>query len=209
MKALIVTAHPEPASFTVAMSRVTERELQSLGYEILRSDLYAMRFSAGAGSGDFEFAGEGPLDMQERQLAATRSGDFSPELAQEIEKLRSCDLLVLHFPLWWFSMPGLMKGWIDRVFAYGFAYGRHGSLAGRSAMVVTSTGGPEESYTEAGRGTVEGFLKHLLVGTLALCSLEVLPTFVAYGPKRQANEERSETLLRLAAHVRRCCSTTS
>ncbi|NYY80640.1 hypothetical protein DMH27_17980 [Raoultella planticola] len=63
------------------------------------------------------------------------------------------------FPLWWFSMPAIMKGWIDRVYAYGFAYGvgehsdRHwgdrygeGTLAGKRAMLIVTTGGWAEHY---------------------------------------------------------------
>jgi NAD(P)H dehydrogenase (quinone) len=72
----------------------------------------------------------------------------------EIDKLLWADALILQFPLWWFAMPAILKGWVDRVFAYGFAYGvgehsdrrwgdryGEGTLAGKPAMPIVTAGG--------------------------------------------------------------------
>jgi NAD(P)H dehydrogenase (quinone) len=45
---------------------------------------------------------------------ATAVGGFAPDLEREIRKLESCDLLVFSYPLWWFAMPSILKGWVDR-----------------------------------------------------------------------------------------------
>ena len=204
MKALIVTAHPDLKSFTMALSTISESALLSHGFEVNRSDLHQMKFSAGAGPDDFQGDFDESIDLQDRQLAAVRENGFVTDLAVEIEKVREADLIVFHFPLWWFSVPGLLKGWIDRTFAYGFAYGRHGNLKGRKAIVVTSTGGPESSYANSDRETVEGWLKHFLVGTLEFCGIEVYPIFVAYGPERMTEEGRQIALESLRSHINLC-----
>jgi NAD(P)H dehydrogenase (quinone) len=185
MNVFIVYAHPEKRSFNSAMKDLAVAALTEQGHQVVVSDLYDMHFWAGAGQGDFIAQSAEPLNLQASQLTALKTAGFAPEIAAEIEKLRACNLLILHFPLWWFSMPAIMKGWIDRVFTYGFAYGVMGgpstNLAGRKALVVTTTGGPAATYTATTRGTVDDYLKHLLVGSLAFCSMEVLPTFVGYG----------------------------
>ena len=58
----------------------------------------------------------------------------------EIEKLLWADTLILQFPLWWFSMPAILKGWVDRVFAYGFAYGVGESTAISDGVTATAKG---------------------------------------------------------------------
>jgi NAD(P)H dehydrogenase (quinone) len=197
-RALIVTAHPDTCSFTMALAETSAHTLEQAGFLVSRSDLYQMPFNTAAGAGDFLTVPPDPFDMQDHQLLAVQSNGFTPDLAAEIEKVRESDLIVFHFPLWWFSVPGLLKGWIDRTFAYGFAYGRHGNLAGKAAMAVTSTGGPLKSYVQDGRGTVEDYLKHFLVGTIEFCGMQGLPLFVAYGPERMEATERQQRRLPVA-----------
>lgn len=198
MNVLIVYAHPEKRSFNSALKDVTISTLTEQGHTVVVSDLYEMSFGAGAGQADFVLQDGEPLNLQASQLHAVKTAGFSRELAAETAKLKACDLLILQFPVWWFSMPAMMKGWIDRVFTYGFAYGIMGgpttNLAGRRAMVVTTTGGPAASYTKETRGTVDDYLKHLLVGSLAFCSMEVLPTFVGYGVASLDEDARQAVL---------------
>jgi NAD(P)H dehydrogenase (quinone) len=203
MQILLVYAHPEPRSFNGAMKELALSELGLLGHDVVVSDLYAMQFWAGAGWRDFKEPDEDhPLHLQTRQAEAARTGGFAPEVQAEIDRLLKCQALILQFPFWWFSVPGILKGWIDRVFAYGVTYGGGASLAGRRALVVTTTGGPHASYGEDGRGSVESHLKHLLVGTLAFCHMEVLPPFVAYGPGRLNEAGRAAILEQYRWHVR-------
>jgi NAD(P)H dehydrogenase (quinone) len=207
MKVLLVYAHPEPRSFNGAMKDLAVTTLLQQGHQVVVSDLYAMAFWAGAGRADFLAQDDEPLNMQNSQLAAATHAGFAPEVSIEIEKLRACEMLILQFPVWWFSMPGILKGWIDRVFAYGFAYGPAASLSGRKAMVVATTGGPADSYTAATRGTVDDYLKHLLVGSLAFCDMEVLPTFVGYGVARLDVAARQAVLDSYVQHLKDCVPT--
>ena len=121
-------------------------------------------------------AGQGFIDPYwafewERQVAAQ-------------EKLKAADLVILQFPLWWFGLPAMLKGWVDRVMTMGFAYGAgrrydQGGLKGRRAMLALTTGGPEASYTERGiNGPMERILFPIQHGMLYFCGLEVLPPFV-------------------------------
>jgi NAD(P)H dehydrogenase (quinone) len=69
------------------------------------------------------------------------------DVAQAQDEIRAADTLTVIYPLWWMSMPAMMKGYIDRVFARGFAYESsqgivHGLLAGKKAVLVTCSGAP-------------------------------------------------------------------
>ncbi|WP_439877006.1 NAD(P)H-dependent oxidoreductase (plasmid) [Bacillus mycoides] len=64
-------------------------------------------------------------------------------------------LIIFQFPLWWYSVLGILKGWFDRVFTSGFIYSRDerydtGKLKGRKAMLSTTTGSPKHAYTPYG-----------------------------------------------------------
>ncbi|WP_038387398.1 NAD(P)H-dependent oxidoreductase, partial [Bradyrhizobium elkanii] len=124
MKVLIVFAHQEAQSFNAALLARSVAELTALGHAVRISDLYAMRFNPVATAGDFG-ARRFPdrLQYDREQKYNLQHGALSGDIAAEIEKLLWCDLLILQFPLWWFSVPAIMKGWIDRVFVNGAIYG--------------------------------------------------------------------------------------
>ena len=106
---------------------------------------------------------------------------MSCDISGEIEKLFWCDTLILQFPLWWFSVPAIMKGWIDRVFVNGAVYGggrRYdtGGLAGRRAMVVTSTAAyPDMCAADGLVGALDVILWPIQNGALAYAGCKVLP----------------------------------
>lgn len=187
MKVLIVYAHPEPASFNAAMLAHARTVLDGEGHEVVVSDLYAMGFDPIASAADFgERRFPERLYYDREQKHAVARSAFRQDIAEEIDKLRWCDALLLHFPLWWFSVPAILKGWFDRVFANGVAYGggrRYdtGGLTGRRAMVVTSTAAFD---TMCGPGGLVGELDVILWpiqnGTLAYSGFAVLPPFVSY-----------------------------
>src|SRR5690606_697581 len=123
---------------------------------------------------------------------------LTADVAMEIEKLRWADTLILQFPLWWFSMPAILKGWVDRVFAYGFAYGvgehsdhrwgdryGEGCLAGKKAMLMVTVGGWREHYSARGiNGPMEDLLFPIHHGILFYPGYQVLPPFVVYQADR-------------------------
>jgi glutathione-regulated potassium-efflux system ancillary protein KefF len=117
--------------------------------------------------------------------------DYLIDLGVERARLREVRLLVWVHPIHWYGMPPLLKLWIDEVFAFGWAYGPGGdALRGRDLWLVTSTGGPEESYRRGGynRYPFDAFLPPF-EQTAALVGMRFLPPLVLYGAHRAGAAE--------------------
>jgi len=195
MKLLYVFAHPEPRSLNGALRDAALDELQRQGHEVQVSDLYAMGWKSEVDRADFPaWSDEVPLTVPLASKEGYAHGTLTADVHAEIEKLLWADALILQFPLWWFSMPAILKGWVDRVFAYGFAYGvgehsdrrwgdryGEGRLAGKRAMLVVTAGGWEEHYSPRGvNGPIEDLLFPIQHGILFYPGYQVLPPFVLY-----------------------------
>lgn len=188
MNVLIIYAHPNPNSFNAALRDLAVRTLSHAGHSILLSDLYTMRFNP-------------VLSAQELQ------GDLQ-DIQPEIEKARRADLLLFQFPNWWYGMPAIMKGWIDRVFAYGFAYDdehsfENGLLRGKKAMLSLTVGAREDYFRQAPQRDLMRVLEPIHYGIFAYCGLEVLPPFIAYGPGEMSEAERKATLEAFREHLKK------
>jgi glutathione-regulated potassium-efflux system ancillary protein KefG len=108
--------------------------------------------------------------------------DFVIDVRAEQKRLVSHDIVVVQFPVYWYSTPALLKEWFDLVWLHGFAYGRGGvALKGKRMVVACSTGGDERAYQAAGanRFTIEEFLRPL-EQTAALCGMHWLEPFVLH-----------------------------
>ena len=117
--------------------------------------------------------------------------DYFIDIAAEQAALRAAKLVVWLHPIHWYSMPPLMKLWLDEVFAFGWAYGPGGeALRGRDLWLVASTGGPHDSYRPDGhnRYFFDAFL-HPYEQTAALVGMRWLPPLVLHGAHR-ANDEQ-------------------
>ena len=187
MKVLIVFAHHEAKSFNAALLARSVEELTAQRHEVQISDLYAMNFNPVATAADFQQRRfPDVLQYDREQKHSYQHQSFSDDIAGEIEKLLWCDMLILQFPLWWFSVPAIMKGWIDRVFVNGAVYGAGrrydtGGLKGRLAMVVTSTAALEGMAAPDGLvGSLDTILWPIQNGTLAYAGCKVLPPFVSW-----------------------------
>ncbi|MFF9199755.1 NAD(P)H-dependent oxidoreductase [Streptomyces sp. NPDC014779] len=209
MKTLIVTAHPDPRSLTHSLQDVAVRTLREQGHEVEISDLYAMKWKSEADFDDFAaFAGDevrtgpdgrpGP-DFMRASGEAFASGRLGEDIRAEQRKLLEADLVLLHYPLWWFTMPAILKGWFDRVFTAGFAYGPglprygEGPFTGKRAMVVTTTGGRESNYTARGvNGPMDDLLFPVNHGLLWFTGFQVLPPFVAHRAVDLTEEQFAE-----------------
>ncbi|MEE9299816.1 MAG: NAD(P)H-dependent oxidoreductase [Alphaproteobacteria bacterium] len=188
MKIFIVCAHPEPKSFNHAMANLAVEVLGERGHEVRVSDLYAMGFNPVGGRWEFKTLPDPDyFEYMSAQGFAARRGEITADVAAEHEKLLWCDLLILQFPMWWFGMPAILKGWVDRVMSNGTAYSGEmsyetGGFRGRRASVSMTTSVASGYYEVSGRG---GYMAHLLWpinnGTLRYCGFDVLPFFVADG----------------------------
>lgn len=209
MNVLIVHAHEEPRSFNGALKNTAIRALEAQGHRVVVSDLYRMGWKAVADGADFlERQDRHVLKRQAEEKAAAELGTLAHDILEEQDKLKACDLLILQFPLWWFSMPAILKGWVDRVLSMGFAYGGgrwydQGGLKGRRAMLCLTTGGPEAAYLERGiNGDLDRILYPIQHGILFFCGFEVLPPFVAWAPAHADDAVRASMLAAYETRLR-------
>ncbi|GAA4900305.1 NAD(P)H-dependent oxidoreductase [Streptomonospora salina] len=214
MKILWVFAHPERRSLNGSLMDEGLEELAELGHEYRVSDLYAMDFKPAVDADDAGGVGGAGCDRlfvgdaQERAYHQERLG---ADVRGEQEKIEWADVLVFHFPLWWFGPPAILKGWFDRVLVQGFAFGLNdergrtrrygdGGLVGKRALIVTSVGARESGFGPRGvHGQAEEVLFPLLHGTFWYTGAAALPPFVVYG----ADRSDSADFARRAAELRK------
>lgn len=195
MNVLIVYAHPTPESLNGSLLKFMVERFESRGHSVQVSDLYAMKWKPQVDEGDFLNRDEdAELDVMRDSKAAFEGGTLSADIRLEQEKLAWADAVILQFPLWWYSMPAILKGWVDRVYSYGFAYGvgehsdrrwgdrfGEGSMKGKRAMVVMSAGGWASHYSPRGvNGPIDDLLYPIQHGVLFYPGFAVLPPYVTY-----------------------------
>ena len=157
MEAHVVLAHPEAQSFNGHLSRISRDVLGKEGYKTSFSDLYALDFDPREGAHHYASRKDNAVfHAQTEQRHGADNGSLPEDVEAEIDKLLSCDLLVVHFPLWWFGPPAILKGWMDRVFVYGRVYRSQmrydaGICAGKKMIACVTTGANEDSCAHNGR----------------------------------------------------------
>ena len=177
MNVLTIVAHPVPTSFNHAIRREVEAGLAEAGHEVKVADLYAEGFQPAMIEADFaQFTGDPlPIAIQAEQARVEWS-----------------DAMIFIFPLWWWSMPAMMKGWIDRVMSYGFAWKdpRDPDSAGmrRRKIIVMITAG-DDAAGLAKRGYDTALHTQLNVGTWDYCGFKDVTTRIFYGVTPGASEE--------------------
>ena len=124
-------SHPNLESFTGSVANAYAEAVTALGHDVIIRDLYRMNFQPCLQSEELPFAeGFHPL----------------PDVTAERVLLRDADVFVLCYPLWLDTPPAMMKGYLERVFGYGFAYGKEGHseplLSGRKLLTFSSSGAP-------------------------------------------------------------------
>jgi NAD(P)H dehydrogenase (quinone) len=195
MNILLVHAHPEPRSLNGSLKDFTVQRLEGAGHSVQVSDLYAMNWKAQLDADDsIERRSGERFDPSLDSKHAYENGLQSLDIVHEQEKLLWADAVILQFPLWWFSMPAILKGWVERVYAYGFAYGvgehsdarwgdryGEGTLAGKRAMLIVTSGGWESHYGPRGiNGPIDELLFPIHHGIFYYPGFDVLPPFVVY-----------------------------
>jgi NAD(P)H dehydrogenase (quinone) len=202
MNVLIVYAHPEPQSFNGALLKTGVDTLTKLGHQVQVSDLYAMNFNPVGSRADFTTVADADyFKYQAEQLYAYKNNGYAADILAEQQKMEWADVVIFQFPMWWFSMPAILKGWMDRVLAMGFAYGggrgsyKTGVFKGKKSMLVFTTGEPEMAYGEGARnGDLNTLLYPIHHGILYYVGMDVLPPFVVWSPQLLTEEERANYL---------------
>jgi len=157
MQAHVVLAHPEARSFNTHLSKRSQSVLREEVYNTSCSDLYAMDFDPRDGAHQYTTGkDEATFHAQAEQRHIADNGTLAEEAETEIGKLLSCDLLIVHFPLWWLGPPAILKGWMDRVFVYGRVYRSQmrydaGKCNGKKMIACVTTGANAGSCAFNGR----------------------------------------------------------
>lgn len=208
MNVLIVHAHPEPASFNGALTAAAREALLAGGHDVRVSDLYAQGFDPVSDRRNFVGSKDPAYFKQQvEEQHATANNSFSPDIARELDALFWCDTLIFQFPLWWFSMPAILKGWVDRVFASGKVYGGgrwydKGTQAGKRAMCSVTIGGPASMYEPDGlAGDIHSILFHINHGIFAFTGFTAVEPYLVHAPARMSPEERAAAIRTYAERV--------
>lgn len=162
MNILVVLANPKETCFTRDVCATFCSEAHARGHEIVLRDLYAMNFNPVASAAD---------------ITGNLRGTVAQDVALEQEYVRRSDVIALIHPIWWIDRPAILKGYIDRVFALGFAYGygpkgTRGSLSGKRGVLITSSGSTQEHFNESGKMKAVEVAQDL--GTMEFCDIEML-----------------------------------
>lgn len=119
---------------------------------------------------------------------------FDIDIEREQVRLLDHDVVLLQFPLFWYSTPSLLKEWIDLVLEHGFAYGVGGErLRGKRLMLAVTAGGPADAYAVDGyqHFPLRTFLTPL-EQTARLCHMTFSPPYVLYASLRAETDRRLE-----------------
>lgn len=140
MKNLIIYAHPNPASLNHFFKQTVLESLEKFGEEIILRDLNEINFNP-------------VLSLED--MNGQRMGKVTEDVQTEQDFITWADRIIFIYPIWWTGMPAIMKGYIDRVFSYGFAYRydqgvQKGLLSGKSTIIINSHGKSNAEYAESG-----------------------------------------------------------
>uniref|UniRef100_A0A3Q2PU25 Ribosyldihydronicotinamide dehydrogenase [quinone] n=1 Tax=Fundulus heteroclitus TaxID=8078 RepID=A0A3Q2PU25_FUNHE len=201
-KVLIVYAHQSSGSFNAAAKNAAVEVLTAQGCIVDVSDLYAMGFKATATAEDIKGEvknAENFCYLEESKLA-WEQGKLSADIMEEQSKLTVADLIIFQFPMYWFSVPAILKGWIDRVLTNGFAFSQEkrysqGIFKDKKAMLSFTTGSLESMFSPTGiNGDMNVTLWPLQNGILHYCGFQVLAPQIFWAPSSAVAEDRKSML---------------
>lgn len=140
MKNLIVYAHPNSGSLNHFFKQTVLESLQESGAEIEVRDLNQINFNP-------------VLSLDD--MSGQRMGKVADDVKMEQDFITWADRIIFIYPIWWTGMPAIMKGYIDRVFSYGFAYRydqgiQKGLLTGKKTIIINSHGKSNAEYEAMG-----------------------------------------------------------
>jgi len=208
---LVVLAHPEAQSFNGTWADETVRLCSEAGHKVLRSDLCQMGFDPVEDAHHFVDP-PAPFDPLKAHEKAAQSGQLPDDVAAEVEKITQADRIILHFPIWWFGPPAILKGWCDRALVHGQLHSvdqrfDQGLCRGKKVLFCVSTGA---GAAEIGYNGKEGELEMLLwplAHTFRYLGMTILqPTSAsgvhAYFEGEQAEELQTRLKSTLTDHAR-------
>jgi NAD(P)H dehydrogenase (quinone) len=157
MHVLIVTAHQRDNSLTQAVAERVCGGLRESGCTLELADLYAEKF-------DPRLHPKDEPDWEDAEK------EYSAEVKKEVARIERADALIMVFPVWWWSMPAMLKGWIDRVWGYGFAYGEGNTLPIQKIVSIGVSANSESD--ESSQAFFEGLKKQMVEGICHYCGVK-------------------------------------
>lgn len=161
MKHLIIYAHPNNESLNGHFKNTLVTHLQQAGNEIVVRDLNQLNFNPVLSSED---------------MKGQRVGTIAEDVQQEQELISWAGHITFIYPIWWTGMPAIMKGYIDRVFSYGFAYRydkgmQKGLLTGKLTTIINTHGKSQDEYGRIGMDKALSLTSDK--GIFTYCGLEI------------------------------------
>jgi NAD(P)H dehydrogenase (quinone) len=140
MQIFIVYTHPSEDSFTRHVRDNFIRGIERAGHSYLLSDLYRMNFRTDMSESEYR-----------REAYYNLDTPVPSDVLAEQDKINASDAIVLIYPVFWSDAPAKLKGWFDRVWTYGFAYGPHRTMKQlEKALVMISAGNNTEYFNRTG-----------------------------------------------------------
>ena len=163
MKHAVIVAHPNPASFTLAVASAYATAASERGHEVILRDLYRLDFDP---------------RLRAEELPGAPGFGPAPDAAAERAAVADAEVFVFVYPLWFYAPPAILVGYLDRIFGMGFGFGpledgRNAPLLkGRKMLSFSSTGAPSEWVKQEGAlAAVRALFDDHLA---AVCGLSVL-----------------------------------
>lgn len=184
MKILAVFCHPIRDSFSGKMLDRLVAGFESAGHEVRIADLYREEFQSALTAEDYAQFEDKPMPE---------------DVLKEQARVEWSDAIAFVFPVFWWSFPAMLKGWIDRVFSCGWAWKNgpdpDGTLLGeRKALVFCLAGSSRQAWEKYGYD--EAFHVQMDVGTWSYCGLKDVQTHIFYGinPHMMDDEKHDQNL---------------
>ncbi|WP_343950097.1 NAD(P)H oxidoreductase [Nonomuraea longicatena] len=184
--ALLVVSHPRATSLTQRAAVRARRRLEREGYSVDLLDLYAEGFDP-------------RMPLEDEPDWGYRDKVYSAEVRRHMSRIEAADLIVVIFPIWWFGLPAMLKGWIDRVWNYGLSYGRREPRLRGKRMVWVGLGGYSEQHFTGG-GWDATLTRTLKVGISEFNGIEDVDVRLIYGtvPGGEVTNRHAEDILHAA-----------
>ncbi len=145
MKIQIIYCHPSKKSYTYEILNQLKTVLSKENFEFEVSDLYEMNFQTDMDEKEYEREGFAKIELP-----------ISNDVKNEHEKIKHSDCIIFLYPVWWSDCPAKLKGWFDRVYSVGYAYGYNKSNnikkmnTVKYGLVICTAGHPNKFLKEIG-----------------------------------------------------------
>ncbi len=173
-KILIINGHPDKESFNYALSEAYKKGAEKSDAEIKEIKIRELDFNPNL------------------QFGYRKRTELEPDLIESQEKLKWADHIVWFYPVWWGSVPAIMKGFLDRVLLPGFAFKkREGSVwwdkyfTGKTSRLVCTMDQPTWFYRVINKAPSHFAMKKLTLNFIGIKSVKITPI----GPLRLSKEE--------------------